>query len=105
MTEFGDNTIDLTFSEDCWFEIRTIQGDLLYADLGRSGQSRRYSGAAQFRLKLGFSPGVSLIYIDEPIDLEPYTRQEVARILLGEQRDQGEAALEPLNSAEAVSLW
>ena len=105
LTEFGDNTIDLTFSEDCWFEIRTVQGDLLYADLGRSGQSRRYTGAAPFRLKLGFSPGVSLIYNDEPIDLEPYTRQEVARILLGEQRDQGEAALEPLNSAEAVSLW
>ena len=105
LTEFGDNTIDLTFSEDCWFEIRTAQGDLLYADLGRSGQSRRYTGAAPFRLKLGFSPGVSLIYNDEPIDLEPYTRQEVARILLGEQRDQGEGALEPLNSAEAVSLW
>ena len=104
LTEFGDNTIDLTFSEDCWFEIRTAQGDLLYADLGRSGQSRRYTGAAPFRLKLGFSPGVSLVYNDEPIDLEPYTRQEVARILLGEQRVQREGVLQPLNSAEAVSL-
>ena len=105
MTEFGDNTIDLTFSEDCWFEIRTAQGVLLYADLGRSGQSRRYTGAAPFRLKLGYSPGVSLLYNGEPIDLEPYTQQEVARILLDEQRDQGEDALEPLNSVEAVSLW
>ena len=105
LTEFGDNTIDLTFSEDCWFEIRTAQGDLLYADLGRSGQSRRYTGAAPFRLKLGYSPGVSLLYNGEPIDLEPYTQQEVARILLDEQRDQGEDALEPLNSVEAVSLW
>ena len=103
LTEFGDNTIDLTFSEDCWFEIRTAQGDLLYADLGRSGQSRRYTGAAPFRLKLGFSPGVSLIYNDEPVDLEPYTRQEVALILLGEQRVQGEGVLQPLNSAEALS--
>ena len=57
LTEFGDNTIDLTFSEDCWFEIRTAQGDLLYADLGRSGQSRRYTGAAPFRLKVGLQPG------------------------------------------------
>ncbi len=105
LTEFGDNTIDLTFSEDCWFEIRTAQGDLLYADLGRSGQSRRYTGAAPFRLKLGYSPGVSLLYNGEPIDLEPYTQQEVARILLDEQRDQGEDALEPLNSVEAASLW
>ena len=104
LTEFGDNTIDLTFSEDCWFEIRTAQGDLLYADLGRSGQSRRYTGAAPFRLKLGFSPGVSLIYNDELVDLEPYTRQEVALILLGEQRVQGEGVLQPLNSAEALSL-
>ena len=104
LTEFGDNTIDLTFSEDCWFEIRTAQGDLLYADLGRSGQSRRYTGAAPFRLKLGFSPGVSLIYNDELVDLEPHTRQEVARILLGEQKVQGEGVLQPLNSAEAVSL-
>ena len=103
LTEFGDNTIDLTFSEDCWFEIRTAQGDLLYADLGRSGQSRRYTGAAPFRLKLGFSPGVSLIYNDELVDLEPYTRQEVALILLGEQRVQGEGVLQPLNSAEALS--
>ena len=92
LTEFGDNTIDLTFSEDCWFEIRTAQGGLLYADLGRSGQSRRYTGAAPFRLKLGYSPGVSLRYNGEPIDLEPYTQQEVARILLDEQRDQGEGA-------------
>ena len=104
LTEFGDNTIDLTFSEDCWFEIRTAQGDLLYADLGRSGQTRRYTGAAPFRLKLGFSPGVSLIYNDELVDLEPYTRQEVARILLGEQRVQGEGVLQPSNSAEALSL-
>ena len=104
LTEFGDNTIDLTFSEDCWFEIRTAQGDLLYADLGRSGQTRRYTGAAPFRLKLGFSPGVSLIYNDELVDLEPYTRQEVARILLGEQRVQQEGVLQPSNSAEALSL-
>ena len=69
LTEFGDNTIDLTFSEDCWFEIRTIDGELLYADLGRTGQSRRYVGAAPFRIKLGFSPGAALAYNGEPIDL------------------------------------
>ena len=35
LTEFGDNTIVLAFSADCWFEIRNADGDLLYADLGR----------------------------------------------------------------------
>ena len=114
LTEFGDNTIDLTFSEDCWFEIRTIDGELLYADLGRTGQSRRYIGAAPFRIKLGFSPGAALAYNGEPIDLAPYTRQEVARVLLSEQeaedvqetqQPQASDGAEPINSVGAISLW
>ena len=114
LTEFGDNTIDLTFSEDCWFEIRTIDGELLYADLGRTGQNRRYVGAAPFRIKLGFSPGAALAYNGEPIDLAPYTRQEVARVLLSEQeaedvqetqQPQASDGGEPINSVGAISLW
>jgi cytoskeletal protein RodZ len=123
LTEFGDQNIELTFSEDCWFEIRTIDGELLYADLGRSGQSRRYVGAAPFRIKLGFSPGATLAYNGEPIDLAPYTRQEVARVLLSEQaaedlqegqreqepnEEQGPQESdveEPISSARAISLW
>ncbi len=114
LTEFGDNTIDLTFSEDCWFEIRTIDGELLYADLGRTGQSRRYVGAAPFRIKLGFSPGAALAYNGEPIDLAPYTRQEVARVLLSEQEaedvqetqePQASDGGESINSVGAISLW
>lgn len=114
LTEFGDNTIDMTFSEDCWFEIRTIDGELLYADLGRTGQSRRYVGAAPFRIKLGFSPGAALAYNGEPIDLAPYTRQEVARVLLSEQeaedvqetqQPQASDGGEPINSVGAISLW
>lgn len=117
LTEFGDHTIELTFSEDCWFEIRTIDGELLYADLGRLGQIRRYIGYAPFRIKLGFSPGATLAYNGEPIDLAPYTRQDVARVLLGEQaaedlqegqreqEPQESDVKEPINSARAISLW
>ena len=114
LTEFGDNTIDLTFSEDCWFEIRNIDGELLYADLGRTGQNRRYVGAAPFRIKLGFSPGAALAYNGEPIDLAPYTRQEVARVLLSEQEAEDvQEAQEPqasdggesINSVGTISLW
>ena len=123
LTEFGDHNIELTFSEDCWFEIRTIDGELLYADLGRSGQSRRYVGAAPFRIKLGFSPGATLAYNGEPIDLAPHTRQEVARVLLSEQaaedlqegqreqepneeqEPQESDVEEPISLARAISLW
>ena len=54
LTEFGDNVIVLSFTADCWFEIRNESGQLLYADLGRDTQTRRYVGEGPFQIKLGF---------------------------------------------------
>ena len=98
----GDNTIDLTFSEDCWFEIRTAQGDLLYADLGRS-TTRRYTGAAPFRLKLS-SFGVSLIYNDELVDLEPYTPARSRTYFARRTESPGGGRTATIEFAEALSL-
>ena len=50
LTEFGDNFIVLSFTADCWFEIRNDDGDLLHADLGRDTQTRRYVGDGPFRI-------------------------------------------------------
>jgi hypothetical protein len=55
-----------------------------------------------------------LAYNGEPIDLAPYTRQEVARVLLREQEAEDvQEAQEPqasdggesINSVGAISLW
>jgi cytoskeleton protein RodZ len=95
LTEFGNNTIDLAFAADCWFEIRNLQSELLYADLGRAGQSRQYIGDGPFALKLGFSSGVSLRYNDAAIDLTQYTRRNIANVALGGEAsaDRGEVGL------------
>ncbi|MBV26921.1 MAG: hypothetical protein CMQ13_02520 [Gammaproteobacteria bacterium] len=95
LTEFGNNTIDLAFAADCWFEIRNLQSELLYADLGRAGQSRQYIGDGPFALKLGFSSGVSLSYNDAAIDLTQYTRRNIANVALGGEAsaDRGEVGL------------
>ena len=95
LTEFGNNTIDLAFAADCWFEIRNLQSELLYADLGRAGQWRQYIGDGPFALKLGFSSGVSLSYNDTAIDLTQYTRRNIANVTLGGEAsaDRGEVGL------------
>jgi cytoskeleton protein RodZ len=104
LTEFGDNTITLSFSADCWFEIRNESGDLLYADLGRDTQTRRYVGDGPFRIKLGFSPGVTLMFNDGVVDLEPYTRRDVANVILGASVDDAERAPQT-NATQATLLW
>lgn len=104
LTEFGDNTITLSFSADCWFEIRNESGDLLYADLGRDTQTRRYVGDGPFRIKLGFSPGVTLMFNDGVVDLAPYTRRDVANVIVGASVDGAEPAPQT-NATQATLLW
>jgi cytoskeleton protein RodZ len=104
LTEFGDNTITLSFSADCWFEIRNESGDLLYADLGRDTQTRRYVGDGPFRIKLGFSPGVTLMFNDGVVDLAPYTRRDVANVIVGASVDDAEPAPQT-NATRATLLW
>lgn len=104
LTEFGDNAIVLTFTADCWFEIRNEGGDLLHADLGRDTQTRRYVGDGPFQIKLGFSPGVTLVYNNEAVDLEPYTRRDVANVIVGVSA--GDAEPTPQTEAtQATLLW
>ena len=104
LTEFGDNTIVLSFSADCWFEIRNESGDLLYADLGRDTQTRRYVGDGPFRIKLGFSPGVTQMFNDGVVDLAPYTRRDVANVIVGASVDDAEPAPQT-NATQATLLW
>ena len=104
LTEFGDNVIVLSFTADCWFEIRNESGELLYADLGRDTQTRRYIGDGPFQVKLGFSPGATLRYNDETVDLQPYTRRDVANVTVGETAQDAQPA--PQTSAtQATLLW
>ena len=84
LSQAGDQQLRLEFAADCWIEIRGTDDNLLYADLGRAGQVRRFVGDGPFALKLGFSEGVRLYFNAEPIDLAPHTRNQMARLELGQ---------------------
>jgi len=78
----GDAQLRYEFSADCWIEIRSLDDELLYADLGRAGEVRQFVGEGPFKLKIGFAEGVRLFFDAQEIDLAPYTRNQMARLEL-----------------------
>lgn len=84
LTLGGDDRIVLAFTDDCWFEIRTVDGDMLHADLGRPEQVREYFGQGPFAIKLGFAQGASLEFNGSNVALSPHTRNDVANLVVGQ---------------------
>ena len=80
----GDQQLRFEFAADCWIEIRDSADNLVYADLGRAGEVRRFVGAGPFALKLGFADGVQVFFDAQEIDLAPFTRNQMARLELGQ---------------------
>jgi cytoskeleton protein RodZ len=84
LTATGDNRLSLSFTEDCWVEIKDAADKTLFGDLGRAGQEIEFVGAGPFRVLLGYAPGVTLKFDGEPIALAPHTRNNVASLVLGQ---------------------
>jgi cytoskeleton protein RodZ len=80
----GNEQLRFEFAADCWIEIRGADDALLYADLGRAGQVRRFVGVGPFKLKIGFAEGVKLFFDAQEVDLAPHTRNQMARLELGQ---------------------
>ena len=83
LTELGEDRIVLSFVDDVWFEIKNVNGDILFADLGRADQVREYIGMAPFQVKLGFASAATLEFNGDAFNLAPYTKDNVANIVLG----------------------
>lgn len=80
----GDDRLRFSFVADCWVEVRNGSGGLLYGDLGKAGALLELTGSGPFRILLGYAPGVSLAYNGETVPLAPHTRNDVARLVLGQ---------------------
>jgi len=84
LTLEGNDRIVLSFTADCWFEIKNVDGEMLHADLGRSEQVREYFGQGPFSIKLGFAQGATVEFNGASVALAPYTRNNVAKLVLGQ---------------------
>ena len=84
LTLEGNDRLVLAFTEDCWFEIKDINDEILHADLGRPEQVREYFGQGPFSIKLGFAQGATIEFNGSSVALEPHTRNNVAKLVLGQ---------------------
>ena len=84
ITPEGEDSLSFTFSGDCWVEVKNGEGENLYSDLSRSGDSLELIGEGPFRLRLGYAPGVELAFNNERVALAPHTRNNIASIVLGQ---------------------
>jgi cytoskeletal protein RodZ len=84
LTLEGNDRIVLSFTADCWFEIKNVDGEMLHADLGRSEQVREYFGQGPFSIKLGYAQGAAVEFNGASVALAPHTRNNVAKLVLGQ---------------------
>jgi cytoskeleton protein RodZ len=77
----GPALITLRFSEDSWVEMES-HGRKLVVGTQTAGSERSVRAEPPVHLLLGNTPGVTLEFRGKPVDLTPYRRGKVARLLL-----------------------
>lgn len=81
-TELSRKSIALRFERDSWVEIKQGDGKVLLSQLNPAGTRQIVEGLPPFTLIVGNAPNVSVFYNDQPVDLKPYFKVDVARFTL-----------------------
>ncbi|MEW6689127.1 MAG: DUF4115 domain-containing protein, partial [Pseudomonadota bacterium] len=74
--------IVMRFERESWVQIRDGEGRILTSALNRAGTERSVEGEPPFDLVIGNAQHVRLSYDEQPIDLAPHVKVEVARFTL-----------------------
>jgi len=78
----GSYRIQLEFGELSWVEIKQANGKILLSQLNPAGSRQSIEGVPPFDVVIGNAASVKLKYNDEPVDLRPYFKVDVARLTL-----------------------
>ncbi|MBI2959609.1 MAG: helix-turn-helix domain-containing protein [Betaproteobacteria bacterium] len=74
--------ISLEFRKESWVEIKDGGGNTLMSKLNPGGSSATVQGKPPFSLTIGNASNVRLTYDDTAVDLAPFVKVEVARLIL-----------------------
>jgi len=74
--------IQLQFQEQSWVEVRDGSGNVLTSQINPARSTRTVEGDPPFALVIGNASHVRMTYKNEPVDLKPYTKTNVARLTL-----------------------
>ncbi len=78
----ADVALVFHFTEDSWVEVKSATGRVLLQRLNAAGSDQTVDGEAPYSLIVGNAKGVALRFHGQPVDLGPYTRDQVARLTL-----------------------
>ena len=78
----SEQPLTITFRDYSWTEIRDRDGRVLLSGMNSGGTAQKVSGTPPLDIVIGNAGDVRLTYKGSPIDLAPYTRQNVARFKL-----------------------
>jgi len=74
--------MELEFDQQSWVEIKQANGKILLSQLNQAGTRQLIEGIPPFELVIGNAAKVRLKYDDEPVDLRPHFKIDVARLTL-----------------------
>ncbi|HKW80842.1 MAG TPA: RodZ domain-containing protein [Casimicrobiaceae bacterium] len=77
-----DAAIVIRYAGPSWTEIRDQRGQTLISRLVPAASVAPFDGTPPFSVVIGNARVVTLVYRGETVDLAPYTRQNVARLVL-----------------------
>lgn len=72
----------LRVTEATWVEVVDAKGQMLVSRTLQTGESIGLDGALPFKLKIGNAQGAELLFRSQPVNLAPFTRDNVARLEL-----------------------
>ena len=83
-TEVAASILVFDFSDDCWLEVRDADGELIFADLKRAGETVRIDGSPPFDVLAGNTAAVSLRFRGEPFPVLNRPGRDSARFTVGD---------------------
>ncbi len=78
----ADGPVALAVSEDSWIEVIDGGGNTRLSRIVHAGESMAMGGVAPWKLRIGHVGGVKVTLRGQPVDLTPFTRNNVARLEL-----------------------
>ena len=78
----GKRRIVMKFERESWVEVKDRNGVILLSQLNPGGTEKSLEGNAPFSLVIGNAASVRVTYNDQPVDLRPHFKVDVARFTL-----------------------
>ena len=75
--------LTLVFDDESWVSVDDAGGRQLFSDLVRDGRTVTVAGPVPLSVLVGNAPAVRVQFDGEPVDLGPFTRDNVARFEIG----------------------